>query len=71
MVDLQTIRRVKKITGVNFRDAKLALEITQGDVDKAVQAIKSFAPLEYKAIVSLLQRVEELEREVELLKELP
>lgn len=39
-VDIETIKRLKSLTGVGITDAKKALEEADGDFDKAVEAMR-------------------------------
>ncbi len=39
-VDIETIKRLKDLTGVGLTDAKTALEETKGDFDKALEAMR-------------------------------
>ncbi|HVW23668.1 MAG TPA: translation elongation factor Ts [Candidatus Saccharimonadales bacterium] len=39
-VDIETIKRLKDLTGVGLTDAKVALEEAKGDFDKALEAMR-------------------------------
>ncbi len=39
-IDLETIKRLRELTGVGITDAKQALEATDGDFDKALAAMR-------------------------------
>jgi len=39
-VDIKDVKRLKELTGVGLTDAKAALEDTQGDFDKALEAMR-------------------------------
>ena len=39
-IDLETIKRLRELTGVGITDAKKALVDTDGDFDKALEAMR-------------------------------
>jgi len=39
-IDLETIKRLRELTGVGITDAKQALVDTDGDFDKALEAMR-------------------------------